>query len=499
MHPRRPSRHRLPVLLGAAALTAAALVVGTQPATAGPPGTWTNISTGSAGMVDGSTTAPSAVRLANGNLLVVWVNKADSLHQALYSRVISATTARPIGSAVQVLPTTWSSLTADPKALLMNGKPIVVFSGLRSTDSTDPWTGPMGYASTDDGRLWTFHNSQSLSASRSAYGSYGIDAVMDGSQLVVAYTKSSANAVTVHRGIANTVPAAGGDIETSATSDVLDPALARDSSTGQVWTFWYSLSGGATVQGISAQRMYPSMGTRVHGPGSTTTYSGSTESVSPDQRVAAAGRVGGGVWAAYAKGYPTAKTIVLWNPVTGRTLSMKRPDGVRRITLASAPGGRLWVLWTQDSSNRVFASRTNPGVTRFGTVRSLPLAGKASHSPYLYKLAAEGSRGYVDVVYQGQANPLAGGYQVYHQRLLAGLAVKAKPKHPHAGGKLTVKVSDAGVPVAGAKVKFLHHKVSTNRKGKAKFTISAGTSAGKYKLKVKASGYAKGKLKIKVR
>ena len=47
-------------------------------------------------------------------------------------------------------------------------------------------------------------------------------------------------------------------------------------------------------------------------PLSTVQFQGQTESDNSTQDIGVVGRIGGGVWAVYSSGYPSAHKLVLW-------------------------------------------------------------------------------------------------------------------------------------------------------------------------------------------
>jgi uncharacterized membrane protein len=75
-----------------------------------------------------------------------------------------------------------------------------------------------------------------------------------------------------------------------------------------------------------------------------------------------------------------------------------------------------------------------------------------------------------------------GGYSNWHQRLLPGLTLKAKPKQ----GAIVLTVRDAGDPVKGARVRAGGKSAKTGANGKATIELKAGG----YKATAAKKGYA---------
>ena len=116
----------------------------------------------------------------------------------------------------------------------------------------------------------------------------------------------------------------------------------------------------------------------------------------------------------------------------------------------------------------------------------------------LYDVTGDGSGGPLDVL----VNVDRGGELGYwHQRILPGLSIKAKPKKVNAdtGAKVKFKVADAGAPIAGATVKFRGASKTTKANGKAKFKVPAGAKPGKKKATATKSGYSAAKTKVKIK
>lgn len=460
------------------------------PAAVRAPSPWTALSTGKG---VGISYAPRVARWGK-QLLVVWPQDAGTGSTAIQSRVLAAT-GKPVGPASAVV--TWASVSADPVPLLLNGVPTVVFGGLRSLDTTDPYTGPMAYAQATDAHSWTL-GAGSLTHTSGAYGDYGLGAVDDGTgQPVVALAASSTDHVTVHHGIDPQVPAAAPDEVTAPTDEAQQVNLVKDPLTGKAYALWYASRTDAQV-GVHAAEVWPSvLAPSPPAPYSTVLFNGARESLNPSQNVAGAGRIGGGVWAAYASGYPSAYRLVLWNVTTGRTLSLTRPAGatnsIQYVGLSPAPGGRLWAFWVEGGT--LMAARTNPAVTRFGAVRAVRAPGGFS----ITRTAGDGSLGPLDAVIN-QA-PDGEHAQVSTTRILESLQVAARAVGltKVRGGKLVVSVTDAGVPVPGATVTAGRATGVTSSRGTVTLTIPAGVARGRQAVTARASGFAAGAVVYAVR
>ncbi|RKS72626.1 hypothetical protein CLV35_2873 [Motilibacter peucedani] len=485
----KPTRARR---LGAAAAVATAVtavsatgLAAAAPASAAVRSPWTQLSTGEG---VGLSAEPSVARWGQ-QLVTAWAQTTSPTSESLHTRVLDRL-GRPAGAIGTVA--TWSDVT-DPSVLTLAGVPTVVFGGLRSLDTNDPYTGPMAYAQAPDATSWSL-GAGSLTQTHDAYGAYGLGAVDDGTgSPVVALAASSTDHVTVHHGIDPAVPAAAPDEEVAGTVEAQQVNLAKDPLTGNAYAVWYAARDEAN-EGVRAAQVWPTVGApTAPAPLSTVAFQGARESVNPGQRVAVAGRVGGGVWAAYASGYPSAHRLVLWDVVSGRTLSLPRRGAVQYVGLSPAPGGRLWVWWVEGPT--VYAARTNPAVTAFGAVRAVAAPGGWSPT----RTAGDGSLGPLDVVVNSAADGVHS--QIRTTRILEALTVTVSPSSLATTARrraVTVSVTDAGVPVAGATVRVGPRTAVTGRGGRARLVVPR-TPAGTTTVVARAAGYAPGSAPLRVR
>ncbi len=448
---------------------------------------WTKLSAG-AGV--GTSSEPRVVRW-HGKLLVVWAQSPDTSHQVIHSRILG-TNAKPIGGVGTVVGD-WGTVNSDPDVLLLGGVPTVAFGGLHSLLSTDTLNGELVYAQAADAKSWAL-GPGSLSQDKSAYGDYGFGVVDTGHGVPVsAGAYSSGDHVTVHYGIDPLRPAAAPDLVTAGMGEAQAVDAARDPKTGAVYAVSYSSVTNPALQGIHATQVWPSVGApSAPAPLSTVNFQGVKTSVNPGQNVAVTGRVGGGVWAAYSSGYPSPSKLVLWNVETGRTLALKTSGAIQYVSLSAGPGGRLWVSWIQGGT--VYATRTNPSVTKFGIIRSV----KAPADDSVTRTSSDGALGPLDVIINasnGIAVPA-----IYTTRIYEALRVAVSPgsvSYAH-GGNVTVTVTDAGVPVAGAAVKVGSVTKHTNAKGKVVFGVVTHSAKGFHSVTVSAPGWTSGKAAFKV-
>lgn len=217
-------------------------------------------------------------------------------------------------------------------------------------------------------------------------------------------------------------------------------ALALDFESAEGWAVWRESSGG-----LFSKAVKPSTGMPQRAPGAR---------LVPAQRLAVAARIGGpGVYLAFLGGYPVAREVKLWNVRGGEAFTIAKGTGVRQPWIASAPDGRVWILWSS-AANSVSAIRSNKALTAF----SRPyLLGRPSAAARVRHLVADGSTGPLDVLANG-----------LHTRLLPQLEVSVSDKG--------VMVSDLGDPVEGVEVQIEGKTLKTNAKGIAEHPIAANAS-----------------------
>ena len=240
-----------------------------------------------------------------------------------------------------------------------------------------------------------------------------------------------------------------------------------------------------------AQRIWPKpIGGLWHAPLSST----KGQSLSPGQGVAVASRKGGGVWAAYKVGYPTANKIRVGKLGTKQGFTVRTNDA-DHISLLPGPAGRLWLVWDSNGGSAIKVARTNSQATRLGVVRTLKPPVKKGSYTSVWSTGGSGAGGPLHLLVNAQIGTSA--TQIWYQKVLAGLKLTASPKKlDH--GKVVAKVSDAGKAVSGAKVTFGGTSKKTGAKGTVTFKVGRGMHSGKYKLKARRSGFEPGLAFVKV-
>jgi len=460
-----------------------AAVAGPAPSRAAPPTGWVTVS----GPVH-SSAQPDLARLGS-QLQVVWSQTDPGSTRSVRTRLLAADGS--IASAIYPVVTGWPAILNDPQVIGPAATRRTVFGGIHP-DPFSSYTGPAVFAESSNGTTWNL-GTGSLSKS-TASGSGGYIAAIDVAGTPFFAKGGFSGGVIVHRGVDPTVPATADDLHATETNGApIEVALARDRANNNVYVAWYSLSGSPDSQaGTFVQQIWPQPnGTLRKAPGSS---NGNAQSIGPDQPVALAERVGGGVWVAYLVGYPTSKTIRMWR--VGSPTYLTLSSGTKtasHLCLTPSTDGRLWLTYRTVSDHVLHAVRTNKAATKFGPVQDIvqPLGLQTS----VNLTACEGSRGPLSLVVN--ATPPTSETFIYARNVLPPLSASPRPAKLN-NGKVTVTVTDVGDPVAGAKVKFQKKTYTTNAKGKAVVVVSKNVKAKRYTIKITKAGYSPTSVKVKV-
>jgi hypothetical protein len=464
-----------------------AIVAAGAPAAMAAPGDWTQLSTYSPAtslprmsIID----QPSAARFGS-DLQVVWSGQTASGYN--YSTAI-VNGAGNVTAPARPIISDWSSVTENARLISLGGQRFLAFGGLQSTNTGAPYTsGAEYYATSGDGQNFTL-GAGTLSSSTTAYGAYGNDVLDNAGTPVWVGNPGTTNGISWQSGISPSDPSPAGTDGSFAVSGCCAymAAGARDEATGAVYGAFYSNSSGTSEQGVQVGQILPTQGSFAQAPGSVTTNEYGTNSTSPAQRVALVGRAGGGVYAAYAMGYPSVKTIRIWQVGTSKTLDVPALRA-SAISMTADPSGRLWLTYIQASKVRVV--HTNKAATQLGAVG---IWGAPKGKSDLWKTASSATDGTLDVI--TTASGADEKVNVWHTQALRTLSIKASPSTAKRGSAVTFAVTDAGDPVAGVQVKFGGRTASTDASGKAKITSSSGGKAT-----AKKAGYNDGKTSVRMR
>jgi hypothetical protein len=374
---------------------AASAIAAAPAALAGGPAGWQRLSnlSSAAGSAQVKNYDEPTVGRLGANLQVIWPTQVSSSQMA-YSTAILDAAGRVVTPSTPII-TGWTGLTKDPRLITVAGTQFLAFSGIQTTDSSNPYAlGSEYYATSPDGLTWTVGGG-SLSQSTSAYADYGNDAVDNASVPVWVGNPGTVNGIRWHSGVSAAIPATEPDSAFNLSGCcAYHAAAARDNATGSVFAAFSSNSSSPAEQGIQVGQILPTAGAFTQAPGSVVTRAGAAYSLAADQRVAMVSRPGGGVLVAYKVGYPTTSRIRVWHVGTAQTIDIPGSPGASTVAMAAAPDGEVWVTWI--ANGRVKAVRISSSRVIPGSAISWARPPKTSS---LWKIAASaGSPKHLDVV-----------------------------------------------------------------------------------------------------
>jgi hypothetical protein len=301
---------------------------------------------------------------------------------------------------------------------------------------------------------------------------YGSDVTAAPSSGNVVVTLPQAGRLVIQRGLGAGSPSF--ELTNPSDASTANADVATDAATGEVVTAWDSIAGNPTlyVQGAS-----PSVQALQKVPGQS------------HNEMELAGRdAGPGVFGAYS---PDGQHVLLlrYGAKAVRVGSVAKTKA-NDLGVATGPGGRIWVMWGDDSGGGINVTRSNRAVNSFEPIQHLD-----PKSAVLYRISGDGRLGPLDLLVDqipdtGSIPPPS----LYYARVLAELSThlsigSIKDKRGRVTGHLLkVKVTDAGDPVAGATVTALGHHGVTHADGTAKYRWSARLHA-KFTVGITKAGY----------
>src|SRR5437763_10134208 len=251
-------------------------------ARAGGPGVWTKLAD-----VDNPSDTVGKLRGADGTLHVVWLAKraGDGTHAYGTSTISLAGKLLATGTALSG----WASLEPDPQLVKDGSGMRLVFEG--NTGASGCYLDGAVFTETSaDGSTWNLIQG-SLSSHTAGVGNLAATAEADSTTPVATF----AGGHLFHVGVDPNCPASSpdGTITPTAGSSQSNPAIVTDPTTGAVSVAWYQSFSG---QGYWVEQILPTQGAPMEAPGSAGTPG---ENNQPNEPVAIAARVGGGVYMAY--------------------------------------------------------------------------------------------------------------------------------------------------------------------------------------------------------
>jgi hypothetical protein len=445
---RGPRRGSL-LLLCLASLVSSVLLLspvaaGADSATVGAPGTWSVAGSGIRTVSGQIGTA----RTADGVLHVVWSRGGAGTPWALFE-----TTVTPAGkvSAPNAIVSGWSRID-DVAAAAFKGRPLnVVFTGTKTDTTGDPTNG-LNLA-TKSGSGWTV-GSAAIYRTDLVGSSVPSVGFTRGGTFVQAW---SANGdVVVHVGVDPNVPTrkigTGGNVtvvgwhlavKSASDQERLSIAWCGSGSQAGIHTFEFGADPPSPLHLLAGSQ------TTRCGAASRTAYT-REPNIGVDNSLAAAS-------------VKSERTVLFWYNVQPPTVVAAGSGIKQQVAAAADPNGRVWVGWRDADTGRLRLRRSNGGQT-FGAVVSTAIPA-SQDAMYNLDLVAQDDR--VDVIVR---TTKGSAVSLYQTQLFPGLSVAATSKD----GRVTVTVTDAGIPVPGSTVRIAGRTLHTDAKGEATVDLAAG-------------------------
>ena len=474
--------------IGIAALVAAGVINAgatgaTRLAVAPKLGHWTKLNATSA-VVTGT---PAIWEDAQHHATVLWEQSASGLFT--YDVAQISATGIPGITKDAFAGGHWGSLSNEPTLIgSVEGVPLVVFDGSQGVKGNYALGCIYGAVATT--QPWTLESWSLSNGCANPTGSAGEDKFA-----TPAAAWPGAHAVQYRIGTSPTIPATGPDssIPVSATGTVYKTGVAADTGGSNdfyvAWAQTFSIP--ATHDGYYVKDV-TTAGAAMKAPGSDTN---SINHLGQFSNLAIAARaVHPGMYIAYCTSSSKCR-LKLWHVGAATAMSLPGTPNPGAVSIASGPGGRMWVAWFDESTLKVYVTRTNLKVSRFGPVRSYSTP-CAEHG--LLGLAG-GSAGRLDVAFQcvskTNVKPLELSTQVEVALHISASATKVSNTTAHT---ITMTVTDVGDAVPGAKVTFHGSTKITNSNGKASFTLPKHTTPKTYVATATKSQYLPATTSVRV-
>lgn len=469
---------RLAILLVAALCSWA--MVATQ-ATATALGPWRQIT--NAGIMN--ITEVGLARTADGTLHAAWESQQADNTQSINLVPISAS--GTVG-ATQTAVAGWSSTDNPALGLSPTGALEAFFGGIHSLSATDPNTDENLATSTDGGSTWTLTPADVVAPAASAYASQAAVSNSFAPQPSPFETWTGTSGVWVHAGTDSTTP--NSNFQTALGGCCGYYANLASDGAGNTELAWYSNAtgkGGIWAQGVSAT------GTPVGSPQQMPNTA--DLGVGELQRTPLIARQQGGFYAVYPIGYPSFTGVELWK-IGGAAIKIPGAKAPTSASEAVDQAGRVWVFWATNVGDRpeLMATRSNPSVTRFGATVAVRIP---SGTGTVFSVDGNAAAGALDVFATLSPNGSSNA-AIWTRHVYPGLSVAVSPSSArlHRAAKVSVAVTDAGVPVKGATVRLGSHKATTNAAGKASLHL---TVSGNVRATADAAGYVSGSAELYAR
>jgi hypothetical protein len=416
---------------------------------------------------------------------VAWTRRTSPTTQSLF--VTRVTNSRP--GPTSTVAADWATL-ANPAIVRgeLTGQTRVFFGGRHSTDETDPYVEQNSAVSTDDGRTWALEAASTVAPGTLAYGS-PMAATFNGAAGFQTAWASTLGLFT-HTGIDQNVPV----VPHPSAPSAYDPGLAPGSVLGLAW-----YSNDSAAPGVYAVRLDQGGGEQsapMRMPGTDRMTFGMSA------RTPITLRDGGGVRQDHYVAYPTGTSLLnrirVWKVGSSSAPVVGRSSVNSYATVTITPRGRLWVAWTDriDGDAKVFARRSNPDVTKWGAIVE---AGAPRGAQSAYAIDGMANESNELDAYTSFSIGESENTATYVTHVLPGLTLARLSGRLDDDEENTIrfKVTDAGDPVEGARVRIGGKRATTDEDGIAEIEVRGrGT---KMKARATMERYVKAELELRVR
>lgn len=471
--PRRTGVAIAALALVLSAFAGTGLAVGGAPRTSperlGPPGQWTSF----AGSTVKTSRQIATLRTADGTLHVAYVRDEPDSTDSLVHASFDAE-GRFLGT--QVIASSWDGINGSVQLEPEPGGGLrVVFAGF--TGASPPLNGGYLWSSTSDatGAVWSGVGSASGETHAATASGLAAATLGDGT-IGYAYAFNS----SMYSGLLNASAANFDD----GFCCLDNPSLVASGTEAFVA---YTANGGtAATTGTFVRQVLPTVGA----PSSTVKAPRSSvgAATSGNQQAVPLVTRGPQIWAAYCVGYPSCEYIGLWQYGTTRVVRVPGSAKARQIALNVDAQQRFWVVWTTDAG-QVRAVRSAPTGPVFGAVRTLAKPGSSAPGT----VGVDAQRTLADLV-------VASNGRLYHQQVLPGLTLRARPSTWNGDRARTVvfTVTDATVAVRGATVRASGKRCTTSARGTCSITFPASRPK-RFSAEATKRAYAPSSVRLRVR
>jgi len=412
----------------------------------GPPGSWTLLGSG----IRSVSGQIGVARTPDGALHVVWSRGGAGTPWQLLE-----TTVAPAGqsSAARPIVSGWSRID-DVAAAVFKGRPLTVaFTGTKTDKSGDPTEG-LNLATTSGGD-WSVGNSAIYHTDFAGSSVPSVGFTRSGT-FVQAW--SANGEVLVHTGVDPNVPARsigkGGNVTLLGWSEAGKYAHEQE----KVLIAWCRSDSQAGIQALEFGADTPEPVRQLRGSETTRCPAASRTAYTRNPQITFDN-------SSAAAAVNSQRTVLFWINAAQPPAEVAAGSGIKQQVAAAAdPHGRVWVGWRDASTGKLRLRRSN-GSDTFGAVVSTAIPVSQDTLSNL-DLAAQLDR--VDVIARTSKGS---DVSLFHTQMFPGLSVQATSKR----GRVTILVTDAGVPVANSNVSVAGHLLHTAASGRVRINLPSGS------------------------